>query len=226
MLDIIANNGYLDTKLLLYIGPSIDYATKLGFKRIVKIRKGNANFPPYGKPWFTDEESPKVKFKNSRAGNFNQVIFRVRGQLSAVVNASLILGAKEIRLVGVDLISQGNFFQEKYQGNPNPKWINTELTKEIYCRLNEISKSITKSENIGSSNPEFYKVYNPGINHSTNLSYPREEYNGRSIRGISDILQWMDKELREEGLKGIYVTNKDSLLYKENKLEYKGIIEV
>jgi hypothetical protein len=224
MIDIMAYNKYLDTTLLFYIGPSIVYAYNLGFKNIIKTQKGNANFLP-GKPWFTDEEAPPVKFKNIRAKTFRQPLFRVRGQLSAVINSSLILGANEIRLVGVDLTCQKNFFSLEYQGDANPKWINNYFTKEIYCRLNEISKSITKSEGTKTLSPEFWKVYDPKINHSTNISFPREEYNGKSIRGIGDVLQWMDRELREEGLNGIYTTNKDSLLFKENVLQYKGIMD-
>ena len=55
--------------------------------------------------------------------------------------------------------------------------------------------------------------------------YEKNKWGNRQLRGMADVLQWIDEEIREEGLNGIYTTSKNSLLYKENKLEYKGITE-
>ena len=66
---------------------------------------------PTKKPWFIDEPEPPHSFMECRAKNFHQPIFRFRGQLIAVINACLILGATEIRLIGVDLNDQLNFYQ-------------------------------------------------------------------------------------------------------------------
>ena len=41
---------------------------------------------------------------------------------------------------------------------------------------------------------------------------------------MADILEWINFEMIDEGFNGIYVCNKKSLLYKENKLDYKPIM--
>lgn len=223
MLDIMARNGFLDTKLLLYIFPSIEHARKLNFIDIKKVYKQNSYFLPSRKPWFTDEEEPPHKFIESRAKNFRQIIFRFRGQLSAVINASLILGATEIKLCGIDLNCQKNFFETEYQEGTNPRWVKSEYIKEIYKTLNEGSKERLSRKK---QQVEMFKDYDEKNIHTTELLYvDSKKFGDRKLRPISEVIQWMDKELRDEGMEGIFITNKKSKLYTDNKLEYREIMD-
>jgi len=69
-----------------------------------------------------------------------------------------------------------------------------------------------------------YKEFDDNIMHSTNIPITEDRWNGRTLRGVADVIEWMDREMRNEGMSGIYITSKKSLLYKENKLRYKEII--
>ena len=51
-----------------------------------------------------------------------------------------------------------------------------------------------------------------------------DRFGDRGIRGMSDIIQWMDREMVKEGMEGIFITNKKSKLYKENMLRYREIM--
>lgn len=223
MLYIMALNGFLDTKLLLHIIPSIEYAQSLGFRYIAKIYKKNAFFLPSKKPWFTDEPEPPHKFMECRAHSFHQNLFRFRGQLSAVINVALLLGANEIRLVGVDLNCQKGFYETEYQEGINPKWVKFKDYEQIYNELNTHSKERLKEK----MKTKMFENYNKKTMHTTNLLYVDESrWGDRKLRPMEDVLEWMNKELLEEGKKGIFVSNKKSALYTHHKLEYKEIMEI
>ncbi len=219
VLSYMAELGYLNTKLLLSLPQSIDLAKQLGFKYIKRIIKENFYFLPSRRPWFVDEESPPHKFKECRAKSFREPIFRYRGQLSATVNCALLLGATEIRLIGVDLNNQKKFYDYP----------------EILSKVCKSQKVIDEYNTYNNSDyvkglmqkkMETYKGFDESIMHTTNMPYVElEKWGERKLRGIADILQWMNQELKEEGLNGIYITNKNSLLFKESKLQYKSIME-
>jgi hypothetical protein len=208
--------GYLDTKLLLSIPESIKLARELGFKSIRKILKQTFYFMPSRRPWFINESSPPHSFLESRAKNFHQPIFRFRGQLSAAINSALILGATEIRLIGVDLNNQLNFYQ---YDDILRKVCKDKETIDYYLQYNKEAYK----QDLNDKEKQF-EDFNPDTMHTTNVPLIDSTWN-KPLRGIGDILKWMDKELRNEGLEGIYITNKNSLLYKENKLKYKSIME-
>ena len=219
VLKYMAKLGYLDTKLLLYIPQSIKLARELGFKSIRKILKQSVLFLPSRQPWFMDESEPPHKFIECRAKNFHQPIFRYRGQLIAVINACLILGATEIRLIGVDLNDQWNFY-DNY--DYLERVCKDKYTIDVYKKHN--SSRMVKDRYAGKKdeNPD----YDPTKMHTTNMPiYNRDRWGNRPIRGVADLVQWMNKEMIEEGMEGIFITNKNSLLYKENKLRYRGIID-
>jgi hypothetical protein len=206
----------MDTKLLLFYNTDIERAKELSFKYIIPIIKLSSLFLPSRKGWFIDELEPPHKFKECRANTFKQPLFRFRGSLSAAINSCLILGAKEIRLVGIDLDTQMDFYMQ----NPD-KWIPNNEVKKVFKEA-ILPKRLKSISNIIKTRDGF----NPNEIHSTNYLYIDEKkYGSRALRPISDTIQWMDKEIREEGLSGIYITNKKSLLYKENKLTYKGIMD-
>lgn len=217
VLSYIAKLGYLDTKLLLSIPKSLKLARELGFKHIRKIIKQNFYFMPSRQPWFTDEPEPPHSFYETRAKNFHQPLFRFRGQLSAVINACLILGATEIRLIGVDLNNQKNFYQypEYLKEICKDEWT---INRYLLLERNKYESSLKLFVD---GNPKF----NPNNMHTTNTPITEDRWKGRMIRGIADVIEWMDKSMREEEMRGIYVTNKNSLLYKQNKIEYKGIMD-
>jgi hypothetical protein len=214
VLRYMAKLGYLDTKLLLSIPQSINLARELGFKHIRKITKQTFYFMPSRKPWTTDEPEPPHSFYESRARNFHQPLFRFRGQLSAAVNSALILGATEIRLIGVDLNDQLNFYQYE---DILRKVCKDEETINCYLQHNKETFG-----NEVSDKQKQYQEFNPDTMHTTNTPLMDLTWN-RPLRGISDVLEWMDKEMKKESLEGIYITNKNSLLYKENKLQYRSI---
>ena len=219
VLNYISKMGYLDTKLLLSIPESMMIAKELGFKKIIKLMKQNYYFLPSKRPWFIDEPTPPNTFQETIAKNFRQPIFRFRGQLTAAINACLILGAKEIRLCGIDLNTQYNFYE------------NMDYLKEI-CKD---EKTITEWEDYLNSvilkkqeTDMFYynKDFDAVKMHITEMPMTDQlKFGDRQMRGISDIIQWMDKELRNEGHNGIYITTKERKLYKDNKLRYRGIME-
>lgn len=209
-LQQMKKNGFLDTHLLLGIPETINYAKKLGFSKITKIRKGSAM--PFGGPWKLNETNPKRKFKDCRNYSFNQPMFRYRGSLSSVITSALILRAKEIRLVGVDLNSQYYFFD----GNEE-KWANDDNDMERMKYILDFQKTLIQRRLDGNTMVNNYK---PEETNDTNELY---NFHGNPIRGMGDLVIWMDKELREEGMNGIYTTSKDSYFY--NKLKYKGIMD-
>ena len=209
--------GNTDTKLLLYLPESIQLARKMGFKSIRKIRKETFYFMPSRRPWFIDEPNPPHKFSECRAYNFHQPIFRFRGQLIAVVNACLILGATEIRLIGVDLNNQANFYDTDYLEKCCKDKETIQKYKE-HVKLRHQSAVETVINNTDN--------YNPETCHSTNIPlYEKDRWGNRQLRGVADILQWINSEMIEEGMEGIFTTSKNSLLYIQQKLRYKTIME-
>jgi len=135
----------------------------------------------------------------------------------------LILGATEIRLIGIDLNCQKNFFEIEYQEGVDPRWVKDSRIKQIYDELNKGSKERLQEKMARSV---MFKDYDKRKNHTTELLYRDEnKWGNRALRPMSDVVQWMDKELREEGYNGIYISNKKSKLYTDNKLEYKSIMD-
>jgi len=210
-LDQLKKNGFIDINLLLGIQETRNYAKAKGFKNITNIIKGPA-MPFNGNPWRLDEAKPRVRFKRCRAYDFNRPLFRYRGSLSSVLNATLILGADEIRLVGVDLNSQYYFFD----GNED-KWANDDIDKERMAFIINNQKNLIRRR---FDSKTMVKEYNPKVTNDTDELY---NFHGIEIRGISDTVQWIDEELRAEGHNGIYITNKESKLY--NRLQYKNIMD-
>lgn len=217
VLTYMSKIGHTYTKLLLSIPQSINLARDLGFQSIRKIIKKTFFFMPTRSPWFVDQPEAPHKFIECRAKNFHQPLFRFRGQLTATINCALILGATEIRLIGVDLNDQKNFYQyEDILRN----LCKDEETIEHYLNLDKESfESDMKIKAIK------YPEFDMNSMHTTNIPYYEEQRWGkRGLRGIADVIQWMDKEMKEEGMDGIFTTNKDSLLFKENKLQYREIM--
>lgn len=217
MLTYLRKLGYLDVKLLLYLQKSLKLAKDMGFNDIQRIQKQNFYFMSKGLPWFIDEENPPCSFFDTRAKHFRQPLFRYRGQLTAVINACIILGATEIRLIGVDLNTQWAFYD------------NIDYIKSI-CKDEETINRFTKfmGNYIKESIPEelkYNKDFNPETMHTTNMVLYEEKFNNRGQRGMADLLEWIDKEMKREGMEGIYTTSKSSYLCKNNKLLYKGIMD-
>jgi len=215
-LDILDIYNNKDTILLLYHNSDIELANNMGFENIIKINKKSALFYPNRQPWFTDQKDAPVSFRECRAHDFSQPLFRYRGSLSAVINSAIILGATEIRLIGIDLDSQIDFYME----DPD-KWIKNDLIRNTFKnivlknRLKRIRNKIKEQNN-----------YDPNEIHNTNHPYMDENrWKGKYLRPISDVIEWMDRELKSEGLSGIYITSKRSLLYKDKKLKFKGIMD-
>jgi hypothetical protein len=216
MLEMMAKNGYLDTILILCYPESMKYAVSLGYKKIIVFTKGGALFFPTRTGWFTDEENPPCSFKTTRAKTSKKPIFRFRGQLTGVINMCIMLGADEIRLIGVDLKGIKNFYE--YDLN---RWMKDDIDKRIFNDYMNLSKQNRELKN---------QAYNTNVYenelHITALPHRnKDRWGDRELRGMLDLLPWIDKELREEGLKGIYVTNKKSKLYELGKLEYRGICD-
>ena len=225
-LSYMALHGHLDTILLLGIGDSIKHASDNGFKNIIPIHKGPAlgfqpplSFKRHG--WFLDQPNPPCKFKECRAYSFNQPLFRFRCQLSSVINVALILGAEEIRLCGVDLHRIYNFFELD-----KDKQLRTEDETKLLNEFLDISHSHrqVRVENTEKGTGAYENIMESEL-HITALPYKHPNFGGKQLRGMLDVLEWMDKELCKEGYNGIYVTNKKSELYKRNKLEYKPIMD-
>ena len=217
VLKYMAKLGWFDVRLLLYLPNSIKLAKSLGFKNIRKINKGTFYFMPSRRPWFVDEKNPPHSMEECMANTFHEQIYRFRGQLIAVINACLILGATEIRLIGVDLNEQKNFYDMEYL-KECCKDKDTIKDYQEHHRLSHI-QSINE---IKINHKDFDEKYS----HTTNI--PLKEptrWGERELRGVSDIIQWIDKEMKSNGMEGIYVTNKSSLLYKENKIGYKSIMD-
>jgi len=212
-LNHIKRNGFMDTHMLLGLHDTINYAKELGFKNISPIIKG-PGMGFNGKPWSESDKEPPCKFSECRAYRFRHPLFRFRGSLTAVINAALILKANEIRLVGVDLDSQYYFFDEQ-----RDRWIKEDNDKLVFDEiLANQTHSIEKRKRVPTTNGI---SYNPEIENDTNIPYLLS--NNIILRGVLDTIIWMDKELRDEGLDGIYTTNKKSNLY--GKLQYKEIMD-
>lgn len=218
MINILADYGYFDTKLFISHPESIQLAKSLGFKYIQPIIKGTALF--HGRPWFIDENEPPYTFLETRASTFHDTIFRYRGQLSGAINVALILQTNEIRLIGVDLNSSRSFWESEdtiKRWITNPKYL--EIAKILY---DEGTVDIQKKMN---TNPVM-KDFNENIMHVTEIPYSNPKiFKDKQLRKMSDILQWMDRELIREGKAGIFNCSKASLLNKDQKLRYKSIME-
>ena len=216
VLTYMAKLGYFDTRLLLYLDESIKLARELGFPHIKKLSKQTFYFMPSRRPWFYDENEPPNSFDETISKSFRQPLFRFRGQLIAAINSALILGATEIRLIGIDLDSQYNFYDTEF----------------IYkcCRDNEIIESYRKHLMEISSNLEYPKEVNeirgfdPKKMHTTNAPIIDKTW-GKPLKGVTDVIKWLSDGMKENHMEGIFITNKKSLLYIENKLKFKSIME-
>lgn len=209
ILDTLIKDGFLDTTLILARRrvDTIKYAAQNKFN-IIRITARCAYFLPSRRPWYEGEPNPPHPFRVCRAKSFREPIFRFRGSLTAGINVALILGADEIRLVGVDLLSMKDSWEDH-------KW----------CRDEEDRIMVQKRVDKKNEDMEYRKhteVSDSETLHTTARPYKKD---GRVLVGIQDNIKWMDKELKEEGHKGIFICSKDSLLYKEDKLEYKGIMD-
>jgi hypothetical protein len=220
MLNIMKDNEYLDTKLFLAFDESLLLAHNLGFRYRQKTVKTSALFLPSRKPWCIDEPNPPNTFKECRAHTFMQPIFRFRGQLSATINIALLLGATEIRLIGVDL-NCSRSFGESNEGME--KWIKNpeylKIAKELY-------DNGTKALNSKIDVSPMMEGFDENTMHASVTPYCNPKYWGdKKFRGMDDILKWMHSELYKEGMNGIYTTSKESLPFKSGKLQYKSIME-
>jgi len=220
MLKIMRDYGYLNTCLYLSHRDSILYAKSIGFKYIFQIIKGSALFLPSRKPWCIGESAPPHKFNVCRAHTFSSPIFRFRGQLSGVINLALILGANEIRLIGVDLNSSRSFWETDAGMK---RWIHTPEQMKIAIELyNEGTDYINAKKSVS----PVMKDFNEDTMHVTEIPYSDPERWGEmKFRGMSDVLEWMNNELVEEGKIGIFTTNQKSIPFVEGKLKYKSIME-
>lgn len=217
VLTMLSKNKYHDTTLILHRPESIKLAMMMKFKKIVTIDKGSALLKR-GVGWFMDEEYPPVKLKECLAPTFKYPLFRFRGSLSAVINSALILGAKEIRLIGIDLDCMKDFYFDI------DRWATDKISRKII--ENKLEDHHYAFESKVKSRPYMYKDFDIETMHTTAMPYKdKNRWGNRELRGMLDVLWWIDKELREMGHRGIYVTNKRSQLYKQNKLEYKEIME-
>ena len=221
VLKYMASQGWFDVKLLLYNTESVEYARELGFKFIQPIIKRCSIYMPMRLPWFVDEPKPPTNYYTTRAKNFKQPLFRYRGQLSAVINACVILGAKEIRLVGIDMNNQWNFYVRD-----NYKYLdllcNNQETIDEFKNYMEEKNAIQRLKDKSKLN----KDYNPNIHHTTNIEVYENRWGNTPMRGMSDVLEWTSDEMKNEGMRGIFITNKNSILYKDCKLDYKRIVDV
>lgn len=211
MIRIISDNNFNTTLILdMNKGDDLNLAKELGFE-IIPTRKNRALFPNGG--WFKDEEKPICSLKNVFTTKFSDGLFRFRGSLTTVINASIILGANEIKLLGIDLNSAYDFYDDV------EKWIKPEHRKYYYS-INEKKKErfLRKKK----TRPDMFNNFNSDTMHTTSIPYI---YEGRQLRGIHEFIEFVDKELRREGKGKIYITNKESLLYKENRLKYKSITD-
>ena len=213
-IDMMAKNGYTDTILLLGSKESIEYAFNLGFKKIIQIHKGRGR-SFNGKYWYEGEKEPPSKLIDCFAPNFKQGLFRFRGSLSASINAAIILKASDIRLIGVELDNMKHF----YEGTEN-KWAkDTEDIKKI----EEYHKGYENSLKLKfKTQKDRMKGFDPNTMHTTTMPYPMGD---KVLVGMHKTLGWMDRELRKYGHRGIFITNKKSILYRDNILEYKGILD-
>lgn len=203
MMMIMKKDNQMDTTLILGVTESIRFALNAGFKNIIQTFKGTALFPPDNLPWFEDEEPPN-KILECMAPSFRYPLFRFRGSLTAVINSALILGAEEIRLCGIDLYSQDDFYDD-------PKWRPDSFTQNLYEQVSIAQqKHLIKKE-------DMHKTAQPYIDGN--------RWGEKKLRNITDVLERIDKEMVEVDLSGIFTTNKKSLLYTQNKLQYKGIMD-
>ena len=207
------NHGYYDTTLLLFWPNSIRRAIRMGFKQVIPIFKGSALLKR-GVGWFIDEPYPKVKLKQCLAHNFRQPIFRCRGSLSATINTALILGAKEIRLIGIELDKLQDFYFDV------DRWAKDDIERDIINRKLEMHNSGMKKKL--ESRPYMYSDFDERTMHTTAMPYKdKDRWGNRELRGMIDILWWMNNELVELGHNGIYST----IDYKGNRLRIKEIME-
>jgi len=214
LIEILLNDNFTSSTLLLGTErtESIKNAFNYGFN-VIPVIKGRGAYPFKGKSWFMDEDIPCCSFKDCRAHNFKQGLFRFRGSLSAAINSALILGATEIRLVGVDLTSEDDFYF-----NIN-RWHNQKYVNQI----NQIKQMHIDDVNLRKKNQPNLTKQLETVN-ITNIPYTYKKFGSNVLRPIEDVISWMDVEIRNEGFNGIFVCNKDSLLYKHNKIEYKSIM--
>jgi len=216
-LEMMAEDRYFNTTLLLGIDKNIRYALELGFKNIYGISKGRGR-SFNGKLWFDGEDKPPEKLKNCIAQKLSEPLFRYRGSLAATINVALILGAKEIRLIGVELNNMKHFYEgteERWTKDPKRIEEIRDYHKD-YLETIEVKKR---------RQVERMKDFDPNIMHTTAMKYPSKLWGNKNLIGMPKVVEWMDKELREMGHRGIYITNKKSILYKDNLIEYKKVME-
>jgi len=213
-LSVINEYRNTDTHMFLFFEEDIRYAIKCGFKKITPIIRSSALFLPSRRGWFMNEPEPPHTFMQTRAHSSLEPLFRFRGSLSATVNIALLLRADEIRLVGIDLHPQIDF----YQDDPD-KWIKNEVVKEVF--MNVIMDQRRRKNKFKT---RIHEEYDVDEMHFTNVPYyDRNRWRDNALRPMSDVVEWMDKEMRKEGKEGIFCTSKRSVLC--DRLEYKGIME-
>lgn len=192
----IASNNFMNTKIFSHKPETCNIAKSLGFDtKQIWVRKGLHNFN--GKPWIHNTEVPG-RILDNFGETLDEPLFTYRGQLSAMLNFAYILNPTEIRLIGIDLNNDEHFYDNIEECN----------------KLKEYHNSMQK---------ERPSLIGWDINKSHATAWPSTGPFGTLVT-VPEIIKQLKKELNELNI-GIYVCSKDSLLYKENILEYKEIMK-
>jgi len=191
----IKSNKFMNTKIYSHKPETVNLSRNLGFdSNIIYVRKGLNNFN--GKMWIHGE-APNNNLLDNFGETLNDRLFTFRGQLSTVLNFAYTLNPKEIRLCGVDLTSQSHFFDD-----------------------DSSLESLTKYQKKAVGIPKRLVGWNPEKIHTT--ACPSKNKFGVIVT-VPEIIKQLKYELDKLDI-GLYVCSKESLLYKEDILEYRSII--
>lgn len=196
VLRMISKNKFMDTIIYTHEDETYNIAQILGFNvNKIFVRKGRNNFN--GKAWLHKTQVPG-KLLDNFGKTKNDPLFTYRGQLSTTLNFAYTLNPDEIRLIGVDLNSQSHFFD-------------TDESLQSLVRYQQSVESKKTKE----------KDWNKDTIHST--ACPIETPIGLLV-SITEIIKQLKNEFNEIG-KEIYVCNKNSKLYIDSILKYKGVMD-
>jgi len=192
----LKENNFMDTIIYTHKSETFDLADEMGFNPImIEVRKGKHNFN--GINWLHGNPVPGRLLDNFGV-SIDDPLFNYRGQMSTALNLAYTFNPSEIRLIGVDLNAQNHFF-DGIKG--------LEFLTKYHNWVEE--KKAGKS---GWSRDGVHRSASP-INK-----------NGELLVSVLEIIAQFKKELNEIS-KNIYVCSKDSKLYTDNILEYRGIDE-
>jgi len=199
-LDRMKENGFTDTIIYTHKRDTRLYSKKLGFT-VNKFDVIKAIPSLDDNVWVSGNEKP-IRLLKNYAKTLSEPLVHYKCQLTTAINLAYTMKPTEIRLCGVELNSNKYFYDDYKE---------LETLISYHEKVNREVLKKHKDWDINKHHPTAHPFFN--------------SWHDAKLATIVEYLRELNKEMKEEGI-NMCVCTKNSLLYTDAEIEYKGIMDV